>query len=391
VTHSLRDQTAIVGVGNSKFGRFPVSYSPLSMVVDAFRDALADSGLRKSDVDGIIINIGTPLGVDYDQVAEGLGLDILMADETWTHGRQLAGVLAHAALAVDSGLANVVACVCAINWSRGGTVGSPGQNQDTREIGGAHFESPAYGMASPGGAFALATQTYFDRYGASGEDLARVAVTFRHHASLNPLAVRQDEITVADHQASKFICEPLRLLDYCQTTGGGCVILVARADMAGDCRKPPVYLSGFQGMRAGRKEATGARPGLGIHQQSLAEPVPNPRDLAIYQAAGIEQDAIDALFTYDAMSPAVWMALERFGFCPEGEAWQFTNDGHIALGGRLPMNTNGGLLSETHVSSWNHICEIVRQLRNECGPRQIENAEVIQWATNRGDSVIFRK
>jgi acetyl-CoA acetyltransferase len=389
--YNLRDQTAIVGVGNSTFARRTPDVSPLSLVVEAMRMALDDAGLRRDQIDGLLINIGTPMGVDYDQTAEALGLDIRFADQTWTHGRQLGTVLAHAAMAVYFGLADYVACVCGLNWSRSGTVGAPGQNQDDREIGGAHYENPPYGVSSPGGAYALAAQRYFDRYGATSADLAEVCVTIRNHALLNPLAVMKKPLTVEDHQSSRFICEPLHLFDYCLTAGGACVVIVSRADRAADGPKPPVYLSGFSALHAGRKEATGARPGLGVWQQDPDEPVPDPRDLEIYPKSGIAQADINGFYTYDAMSPVVWMALERWGFCKPGEAWEFTKDGRIGLGGDLPVNTSGGLLSEAHISSWNQICEITRQLRGECGPRQIPGAQFLQWGTNRGDSVIFRR
>lgn len=387
---NLRDRTAIVGVGNSEYKRIAASVSPLVPLAAAFRNALDDSGLKRSDIDGILVNIGTPFGVDYDQVSEAFGLDIHFSDQTWTHGRQMATVLAHAAMAVEAGLANYIACVCSINWARAGTVGSHGQFQDDREIGGAHFEHPYYGMTSPGAAWAMAARKYFDRYGATSADLAEVAVQTRAHAMRNPQAVMRMPLTVEEHQSSRYVCEPLHLFDYCLTVGGGCVVIVTTAERARDARKKPVYLMGMQGMCAGREEATGARPGLGIHQQDEAYPVPHPSDLKVYGMAGVSHADIDAFYTYDAMSSIVWMSLERFGFCKPGEAWQFCKNGRIGPGGELPVNTHGGLLSEVHVSGWNHVCEMVRQLRGECGERQVPGAKIVQWGTNRGDSLILR-
>jgi acetyl-CoA acetyltransferase len=388
---NLRDRTAVIGVGSSKFERISAAVSPLVPLATAFKNALDDAGLKRSDIDGLLVNIGSPFGVDYDQVSEAFGLDIHFSDQTWTHGRQMATVTAHAAMAVEAGLANYVACVCSINWARVGTVGAQGQWQDDREIGGAHFEHPWYGMTSPGGAWAMGAQKYFDRYGASSRDLAEVCVSIRNHALLNPAAVMKKPLTVQEHQDSRFVCEPLHLFDYCLTTGGACVIIVTTAERAKNGPNKPVLISGMQGMCAGRQEATGARPGLGIHQQDEQYPVPHPRDLAVYKMAGVNHEDIDAFYTYDAMSSIVWMSLERFGFCKPGEAWQFTKDGRIGPGGELPVNTSGGLLSEVHVSGWNHICEMVRQLRGVCGERQVPNAEVLQWGTNRGDSLILRR
>jgi acetyl-CoA acetyltransferase len=388
---NLRDRTAIIGVGNSKYEKQSAAVSPLVPLVTAFKNALDDAGLQRSDIDGLLVNIGTPFGVDYDQVSEAFGLDIHFSDQTWTHGRQMATVLAHAAMAVDAGLASYVACVCSINWARLGTVGHQGQFQDDREIGGAHFEHPWYGMTSPGGAWAMGAQKYFNRYGATSADLAEVSVSLRKHALLNPAAVMKKPLTVEEHQASRYVCEPLHLFDYCLTVGGACVVIVTTAERAKDGPKKPVYVMGMQGMCAGREEATGARPGLGIHQQDESLPVPHPRDLAVFRMADVTHKDIDAFYTYDAMSSIVWMSLERFGFCKPGEAWQFVNDGHIAPGGDLPVNTSGGLLSEVHVSGWNHICEMVRQLRHECGERQVPDAQIVQWGTNRGDSLILRR
>ena len=388
---NLRDRTAIIGVGNSKYERQLAAVSPLVPLVTAFKNALADAGLQRNDIDGLLVNIGTPFGVDYDQVSEAFGLDIHFSDQTWTHGRQMATVLAHAAMAVDAGLVNYVACVCSINWARLGTVGHQGQFQDDREIGGAHFEHPWYGMTSPGGAWAMGAQKYFDRYGATSRDLAEVSVSLRNHALLNPQAVMKKPLTVEEHQESRYVCEPLHLFDYCLTIGGACVVIVTTAERAKDGPKKPIYLMGMQGMCAGREEATGARPGLGIHQQDESYAVPHPRDLAVFRMAGVEHEDIDAFYTYDAMSSIVWMSLERFGFCKPGEAWQFVKGGRIGPGGELPVNTCGGLLSETHVSGWNHVCEMVRQLRHECGERQVPDAELVQWGTNRGDSLILRR
>ena len=130
-----------------------------------------------------------------------------------------------------------------------------------------------------------------------------------------------------------------------------------------------------------------AHPGFGTAQQDTFDWSPGSQP--VHAMAGTTPADIDAFFTYDAFSPLVWLALERWGFCGLGEAKDFTQNGRIEVGGELPTNTNGGLLSEAHVMGWNHQVEIVRQLRGECGPRQIEGAEVIQWGNVYGDSIIF--
>ena len=204
----------------------------------------------------------------------------------------------------------------------------------------------------------------------------------------------QDPMSVADHQASRMVVDPLRLYDCCIVSDGAAVVLVTSAARARDLKQRPVLIAGMQGMRAGRDEFIFAPPGLGINQQGTARPGrpdrPATRDHAVYRSADIPREAIRGLYTYDAFSPLVLFVLERFGFCAPGEAAAFVQEGRIGPGGALPVNSSGGLLSEVHVAGWNSLCEMVRQLRGEAGPRQIAAAHALQWATVWGDSVILR-
>jgi len=268
-------------------------------------------------------------------------------------------------------------------------MGGSGDNEGAREGGGGHGEDPVYGMTSPGAGSALIAQKYFAKYGATSRQLAAVAVAFRKHASLNPAAIMREPITVDDHQNSRFVCEPLHLLDYCQINDGAACVIVTTSERAQDLQKSPVYISGMQGLPAGREEFIWAYPGFGTAQQE--EFAYQAGRQPVYQMADVTHKDIDALFTYDAFSILAWTALERWGFCKPGEAAAFTQNGRIELGGELPMNTNGGLISEAHIMGWNHQVEIVRQLRGECGRRQVADAQVIQWANAYGDSLIYRR
>jgi len=387
----IRDKTAIVGVGASRFGRFPEE-TPLRLAAQAFKAALADAGLSKDAVDGFVTNIGWPLGVDYDRFAEALGLKLRFARQSWTHGRFVTACLQDAALAVYAGLATCVACVCAVNFTQHRDfLGGAGDVEGAREDGGTHAENPVYGMTAPAAGAALAARRYFALYGATSEQLAAVPVAFRRHAILNPQAIMHAPMTVEDHQRSRYVVEPLHLLDCCIVSDGATCVLVTGADRARDEAKPPVWISGMQGMQVGRDEFIFAPPGLGINQQRQFPFQPSLDDLLVYRMAGVTQQDIDGLYTYDAFSPLVWFVLERFGFCKPGEAAAWVQGGRIEIGGELPMNTNGGLLSEAHVCGWNSIVELVRQLREECGERQVAEARVMQWATSWGDSVIFRR
>jgi acetyl-CoA acetyltransferase len=384
----LKDRSAIAGVGNSAYGR-RLMRSPLDLAADAIINALDDSGLKREDLDGLAVSFGSPIGSDADSLAQVLGLNLRAYTQTWAHGRFTATCIQWAAMMVNAGFANAVACLASVSFSgsRRPMMGGSSDREGAREAGGGHGEDPVYGMTSPGAGAALVARRYFERYGANSRQLAAVPVAFRKHASINPIAIMREPFDIDDHQQSRFVCEPLHLLDYCLINDGAACVIVTTAERARDCRKKPVYIGGMQPLPAGHEEFIWAYPGLGVAQQSVFEYQPGLQP--IYKMAGVSQKDMDALFTYDAFSILAWIALERWGFCKPGEAAEFTQGGRIELGGELPINTNGGLLSEGHIMGWNHQVEIVRQLRGECGGRQITDAHVIQWANAYGDSLIY--
>jgi len=386
----IRDQAAIAGIGQSEYGRF-LPDSQLKLGAKALKAALDDAGLTRADVDGLSIHLGWPLGVDYDRVAESYGLDVRWVSQTWLHGRFVTSAIQQAAMAVACGLANVVACVTAISFTRERQIlGGPGDAEGTREDGGTHGESPPYGLTAPAGGAALGMQRYMALYGATSRELAAVPIAFRQHALKSPHAVMKEPLTLESHQSARMVVDPLRLYDCCLITDGAAVALVTSAERARDLKQRPVYVSGMQGLRSGRDEFIFAPRNLGINQQPVARWRPGERDLLAYRMAGIERKDINGLYTYDAFSPLVLFTLERFGFCGPGEAAKWVQNGRIGPGGELPMNTSGGLLSEAHVGGWNSILEIVRQLRGAAGERQIPNARHLQWGTAWGDAVVFR-
>lgn len=387
----IQDQVAIVGVGASAFGR-SLPESQLGLAAQAFRAALEDAGLTREAVDGLSINIGWPLGVDYDRVAETFGLSLRYVNQSWTHGRFITHSLQHAAMAVHHGLADCVACLCSVGFTRErGILGGPQDIEGRREEGGSHGESPVYGLTSPAGGAALSMQRYRALYGTTPEQLATVALTLRRHALLNPQAIMRAPLSLEDYLNARRIIDPLRLYDCSLINEGACCVLVTSAERARDRAKAPVYYLAMQGMRSGREEFIFAPPGLGINQQTTGRVTPREADLEVYREGGITQKDVDGLYTYDAFSPLVLFVLERFGFCGPGEAARWIQDGRIGLGGELPVNTSGGLLSEAHVGGWNSIVEMVRQLRGECGARQVAGAQIMQWATVWGDSILFHR
>jgi len=380
---------AIVGIGTSRFGR-GLPESQLKLAAIAFKNALADAGLERADIDGLSIHLGWPLGPDYDRVAEAFGLDIRYVNQSWLHGRFITNALQHAALAVSAGLANVVACVTAVSFTRErGFLGGPGDVEGNREEGGTHGEAPPYGLTAPAGGAAIALQRYMHVYGATSAQLAAVPIALRRHAGKNPAAIMREPLTLDAHQASRMVVDPLRLDDCCLISDGAAVVLLARGERARDLRQKPVRIAGMQGTRAGREEFIFAPRGLGINQQSGTQAGARPVDMEVFAQAGVTHAGVHGFYTYDAFSPLVLFALERFGYAGPGEAAAFVQDGRIELGGALPVNTSGGLLSEAHVAGWNSICEMVRQLRGTAGATQIPNAEVLHWGTAWGDAVML--
>lgn len=295
-----------------------------------------------------------------------------------------------AALTVAAGMARHVACVYAIDITeRGGGFGGGRSHahEEFREGGGTHGEMAYYGLTHPGSGAAMAWQKYRHRYGASDDVLATVATNTRAHACLNPGAVMRKPMTKADYFATPYVIEPLRLFDFAVVNDGAVCVIVSAAERSGDLRKPPVYIAGMQGLHAGRNEFVFAPPGLGVWQQPEEAAVRRSRQ--VYEMAGVSHDAIDAFYCLDSFSPLVVFCLEEFGFCKPGEGAGWIEAGNGRLGRKMPINTNGGHLSEGMLGGWGHHVEAVRQLRGECGERQVAKARVAQFAMGQGVSVIY--
>jgi len=328
----LKDRSAVVGVGNSQYGR-RLMRSPTEFAADAIANALDDAGLSREALDGMIVSFGSPIGADGDTIAQLLGLKLRSCNQTWAHGRFTASCIQWAAMIVNAGMANAVACLASVSFSgmRRPMMGGASDREGAREAGGGHGEDPVYGMTSPGAGAALVARRYFDRYGTDSRALAAVPVAFRKHAAMNPAAIMRETMTVEDHQRSRYVCEPLHLLDYCLINDGAACVIVTTAERARDLKRPPVYISGMQGLPGGHEEFIWAYPGFGVVQQPVFEYEAGLQP--VYQMAGVTPKDIDALFTYDAFSILPWIALERFGFCKPGEAAGFTQNGRIEVGG----------------------------------------------------------
>ena len=361
----------------------------MSLAAEAYREALADAGISHDAVDGVVTHYGAPLGVDFDRFAETVGLNARYCAQYWKHGRFITTALQNAALVVMAGLADVIACVTAVKFlDVRGTLGGDHDRDNLREGGGSHGEEPAFGLTAPVSGAAIAWQRYCAQHDVDPSMLFHVVAGSRAHARLNPRAMRREPLDAQGYAAEPMVVEPLRRADCSLLSDGAVVALVASRDLARTLDRPAVYLKGMQAMRAGRDEFVFAPRGLGVRQQGLVPRVER-EPFQVFAMARVERDAIDALYTYDAFAPLIPYVLERFGHCAPGKAAEFAAAGDTAPGGRLPVNTSGGLIAEAHVAGWNSIAEIVRQVRGEAGPTQLPRAENLQWATAWGDSIIF--
>lgn len=368
----LRDTTCVVGVGNTKYGSFPETDS-YGLGIDALKNALDDAGLKISDIDGLIVN-RIP---SHERFAEMAGMKHQRFGLQLPATGRMSGVsVMMAAMALQTGQADCIALV----------YGNNGRSVREYYGGGAGPWTP-WGFTSPGARHGMMARRHMELYGTTSRQFGQIAKTIRDHAVLNPNAVMRKPFTIEEHQASRYICEPLHLFDYCLINDGAVAIIMTRADRAKDMKKPPVYLSGFA------RNDTYAMSSFYTPVDDLWYEGLQDISARIYPAAGIDQDAVDGLMIYDNFSPTVMFSLEGMGFCPRGEGGAFVEDGHLALGQRWPTNTNGGHLSESYMQGWALIVEAVRQVRRECGERQIEDCNVVQYiaATPVSSSIIFRR
>jgi acetyl-CoA acetyltransferase len=365
---SLRDKIAIVGVGASPQGKIEGSTS-LSLAIAAFKRALDDCGLDKSKIDGLLTMPGTtaPEGsLNYLRLGEALGIDPAYTGSMTMGGGTAGALVQMAALAVNAGMANYVACVFG----------------DAARTGGSRFNRASgwgdswgiWGMFAAAANSAVAASRHMALYGTTSRHLAEVAVACRRHASMNPDAVMRSPITIDDHQKSRWVVEPLHLLDCCLISDGGVCIIVTTPERAKDLKKKPVLISGM---------------GQAYTTQNLEREdwwyVPHQKEALsrAFAMAGLTPKDVDVAQLYDNFTISVLLWLEHAGFCGVGEAGSFVEGGRIQLGGALPVNTAGGNLSESYMEGWLHIVEGVRQMRGECDQRQVKGAEVC-LVTGRG-------
>ncbi|HEY7593053.1 MAG TPA: lipid-transfer protein [Actinophytocola sp.] len=357
---NIAGSAAIVGIGATEFSK-DSGRSELRLAAECTRAALADAGLSPSDVDGMVT-----FAMDANAeiaVARELGVPALSFFSRIPHGGGAAcAIVQQAVLAVTSGVASVVVCYRAFNersGSRFGRVqaGAAAASTSTGIDNSWHYPM---GLGTPAAAVAMFARRYMHTYGATSLDFGRVAVADRRAAATNPRAWFHDRpITLEDHQSSRWIVEPLRLLDCCQESDGGVALVVTTVDRARDLPAVPAVIdAAAQGSGPDQFSMNSYyRPSLvGLPEMGLVA-------RQLWAQSGLGPADVSVAVLYDHFTPFVLVQLEELGFCGPGEAPSFIADGALELDGRLPLNPHGGQLGEAYIHGMNGIAEAVRQIR----------------------------
>jgi acetyl-CoA acetyltransferase len=308
-------------------------------------------------------------------VAESLAIRPKFLDSTMIGGSSFVEHLLPAMLALEAGVCNAV-LVCYGSTQRSGTVNRAAIASARKLLDAQPYEHP-YGPAAPAPSYALATARHMHQYGSTREQLAEVAVAARRWAMLNPEAQMRDPLTIEDVIGARMVADPLTVRDCCLVTDGAGAFVLTRADRARDLAKPPVHVLG--NATAIWHRQISSLPDLTVSAASES-------GARAFEMAGITAKDADVVELYDAFTINTILFLEDLGFCPKGEGGRFVADGAIAPGGRLPVNTNGGGLSCVHPGMYGIfiMIEAVRQLRGECGERQVKDARIAVVNGNGG-------
>ena len=357
-----RTACAIVGIGETEVSRRSEA-SSVSLGLQAAIAAIRDAGLSPSDIDGVITQQtrANPQANASPLLAQRLGIRPVYVNDISLSGGAPSAMVANAVAAIQAGLCSVVLCA-----SGGGDqpLSREGRGRGRLSTGWEDFMNP-FGAAAAPVSYALGARRHMHLYGTTSRQFGAVAVACRKHAQLNPNAVMRKPMTLDDHQASRLLADPYRLLDCCVPAVGAGAVIVASAERARDLAQAAVHVSGI-GMSSLFATLE--------HADELASAAAAGAAARAFAMAGVAPSDIDMAQLYDPFTSVVLVTLEDYGFCAKGEGGAFVENGRIELGGDLPVNTHGGLMSQGHLGGIAHVTEAVRQLRGQAEGRQVEAA-----------------
>ena len=370
---SLREKAAITGVGETAYVRGS-GKSAFQLQIEASLAAIEDAGLTPREIDGVI-----PIGITgapADEFVTNFGLeDLRFSALTPMGGASSIAAVQCAAAAIATGICNHVLIAAGRNSFLGARAGVR-----IHEMPQFHFvtefELPL-GAVAPAQLYAPMARRHMELYGTTSVQLGEIAVSTRQHALLNDNALMKKPITLEDHQNSRMIADPFRLLDCSLESDGGAAFVVSAAERATDMRQPPTYVMGIAEGHPDSPSSITQRPDM--TRIGIAKAAPKA-----FGMAGVKPEDIDVAEIYDCFTWVLLCQLEDMGFCNKGEGGAFVEDGRLRLGGALPTNTHGGLLSQAHMLGMNHVVELVRQLHGQGGRAQVADAQ-IGLATGYGD------
>jgi acetyl-CoA acetyltransferase len=349
----VRAPAAIVGIGQTEFAK-NIGRPERRIALEAIRAALDDAGIAPEEVDGLVrFDLESSTEVE---IARSIGIpNLRFFGEVGYGGGGGCATVGHAAMAIAAGRASVVVCWRARNRGSGGR---PWAGTGMRVGGDAQWSAP-FGLVRPVDQIAMLARRHKHEYGTTSAQLGAVAVACRKHAARNPAALMRAPITLEDHQRSRFVSEPLRLLDCCLETDGALAVVVVSAERARASRARPAWvLAAAQGTGPEHVVMTS------YHGPRFLETPSTPTARDLFAAAGVAPGDVDCAQIYDAFTPLVLLSLEEYGFCKAGEGGPFAEDARLEWpDGALPVNTSGGGLSEAYVHGMNLVCEGVRQIR----------------------------
>jgi len=361
---TMRGAAAVVGVADIASPTGALGRAERDLQLEMIAAALDDAGMTIDDVDGLAT---AGFGLPGLELAEALAIHPRWTDSTMVGGSSFEVHLEHAASAIATGLCTTALIVYAQ---------APRNSKDAwgnarRGFGRSpmtEWEMP-YGMRMPMGAYALAASRHEYEFGSTAEQRAAISVATRQWAAFNPMARFRDPITIGDVLASPVQCSPLHRLECCLVTDGAGAVVVTRADRARDARHRPAYVLGAATCHT--HSMISQMPDLTVTAGAVSGP-------NAFGRAGIAPGDVDVLELYDSFTITVLLALEDLGFCKKGEGGEFVSDGRLGPGGAQPTNTNGGGLSFTHPGMYGMflLVEAARQLRGDCGERQVPGAEI---------------